>query len=76
MSKIFYVIEVNRGSGVTGEYFCEGMGEPKGKHNGYFTTTNIYKALKFFDKESMEAIYSLSDMTLKDWAMTEHIYEN
>lgn len=59
---MFYVIEKNEGNGATGIYLSE----------GFTVSSNIYNAIKFFDKKSAESVFKKEKMTLKDWMITEH----
>lgn len=66
-----YLIEVNKGSGATGHWLSHHHGDYV--HDSRDVTTRYEKAIKFFDKESAEAMFRLMGFTKKDWMITDHL---
>jgi len=64
MNDVFYVIETNKGNGSTGTYVLFDKAQ----------TTDIYKAVKFYDKASAETMFMYLKCNQKDHQITEHSF--
>lgn len=73
MEKVFYVLEENHGNGATGFYLTDDSSEQL-EHVGKKITTDIYKSIRFTDKESAERLMRVLRISLKDWRIEEHLF--